>query len=188
MRAADALWRTKGFAQTTVSEICEAAGVAKGTFYFYFPHKEDLLLELGFATAERAAGELPPEGEVDEAVTTGDLVRRMLEAVARRVERTPPTLVQATIVEIYRAVDRFPQVREGRSDFRTTFTNILRRGQVRGEIDKELDPGDVASMLTSVVMQGMLIWTQSAASGRRLVDILWTRASVVLRGAAPLAA
>src|SRR3954469_22188242 len=48
VREAQRLWQTQGFEETTVGEICDAAGVSKGTFYFYFPHKEDLLIELGF--------------------------------------------------------------------------------------------------------------------------------------------
>lgn len=53
IEAADRLWREKGFDSTAVSEVCEAAGVSKGTFFYYFPRKEDLLIDLALATAER---------------------------------------------------------------------------------------------------------------------------------------
>ena len=36
MDAAQALFMEKGFAATSVAEIVEGAGVAKGTFYTYF--------------------------------------------------------------------------------------------------------------------------------------------------------
>ncbi|MGL5779234.1 TetR/AcrR family transcriptional regulator [Cetobacterium sp.] len=35
----------KGFASVTVSEICNQAGVAKGTFYVHFESKEDIIKE-----------------------------------------------------------------------------------------------------------------------------------------------
>jgi AcrR family transcriptional regulator len=43
MDAAVHLFAQKGIQATTVSEIAEAAGVAKGTFYLYFQSKEYLL-------------------------------------------------------------------------------------------------------------------------------------------------
>ncbi|MBO0732310.1 MAG: helix-turn-helix transcriptional regulator, partial [Acidimicrobiaceae bacterium] len=55
VRAALQLWTERGFdrgvEETTVDEIVRAAGVTKGTFYFHFAHKEDILLELGWGTA-----------------------------------------------------------------------------------------------------------------------------------------
>ena len=40
--AAYHLFLEKGFAQTTIADIVDAAGVAKGTFYLYFTDKYDL--------------------------------------------------------------------------------------------------------------------------------------------------
>lgn len=46
MDAAERLFITKGFEATTVSEIVRDAGVAKGTFYHYFPSKNEVLAAL----------------------------------------------------------------------------------------------------------------------------------------------
>ncbi|ROR13618.1 TetR/AcrR family transcriptional regulator [Erwinia sp. JUb26] len=43
MDAAENLFISKGFEATTVSEIVRDAGVAKGTFYHYFPSKIEVL-------------------------------------------------------------------------------------------------------------------------------------------------
>lgn len=43
MQAAQALFFVKGFEQTTVSDIMEQVGSAKGTFYLYFDSKDQLL-------------------------------------------------------------------------------------------------------------------------------------------------
>lgn len=37
------LFETKGYDNTSVDQIVSAAGVAKGTFYYYFESKEDIL-------------------------------------------------------------------------------------------------------------------------------------------------
>src|SRR6195952_3072335 len=54
VQAAMALWRTKGYATTTVADICTAAGVSKALFYFYFPRKEDVLFEVGVMSTQSA--------------------------------------------------------------------------------------------------------------------------------------
>lgn len=44
--AALKLFGERGFAETTMEEVANAAGVAKGTIYIYFPSKEHILLAL----------------------------------------------------------------------------------------------------------------------------------------------
>src|SRR5271169_4664392 len=41
------LFAQKGFAETTVEDITEAADVGKGTFFNYFPSKDHILLAFG---------------------------------------------------------------------------------------------------------------------------------------------
>lgn len=47
------LFMNKGIPNTTISEIAEHAGVGKGTFYFYFKDKEDLIEKLIAQKAEQ---------------------------------------------------------------------------------------------------------------------------------------
>jgi TetR/AcrR family transcriptional repressor of nem operon len=42
--AAGELWHTRSYADVGVSEICDHAGVQKGSFYHFFPSKQDLAL------------------------------------------------------------------------------------------------------------------------------------------------
>lgn len=46
LAAAERLFAEKGYGATRISDICAAAGVAKGLFYWYFPTKESLFGEL----------------------------------------------------------------------------------------------------------------------------------------------
>lgn len=41
--AAEVLFAAKGYADTTVSDVLDAVGIAKGTFYYYFASKERLM-------------------------------------------------------------------------------------------------------------------------------------------------
>src|ERR1700719_4234196 len=59
-RAALDLFARKGFTETTVEDITEAADVGKGTFFNYFPSKDHILLAFGemqFAKLESAVAE-----------------------------------------------------------------------------------------------------------------------------------
>jgi AcrR family transcriptional regulator len=45
LEAARKVFARRGFAETTVDEIAEAAGISKGTFYAYFPSKHKVYVE-----------------------------------------------------------------------------------------------------------------------------------------------
>src|SRR6266849_2753003 len=52
-RAALKLFSEKGFAETTVEDITNAADVGKGTFFNYFPSKNHILLAFGEMQLEK---------------------------------------------------------------------------------------------------------------------------------------
>jgi AcrR family transcriptional regulator len=68
---AGALFRTLGYASTSVDEIVRTAGVAKGTFYYYFRTKEEVLAALArqlvdeMAERSRAVAADPELGAVE---------------------------------------------------------------------------------------------------------------------------
>jgi AcrR family transcriptional regulator len=53
--AAVAVFSAKGVAAASVDDIVRAAGVAKGTFYLYFPTKDDAVNAVASAMVERVA-------------------------------------------------------------------------------------------------------------------------------------
>lgn len=68
LETAQQLMRAKGYAATTIDEICAAAGVTKGAFFHYFADKQDLgkaTLE-GFMSAQQRKVQksaLPPNAD-----------------------------------------------------------------------------------------------------------------------------
>lgn len=46
LEAAELVFGERGFEHTSISEITRRAGVALGTFYVYFPHKQAIFVEL----------------------------------------------------------------------------------------------------------------------------------------------
>ena len=47
VEAAEGLFREKGYLSTSVAEIVKSAGISHGSFFYYFPTKQDVLVALG---------------------------------------------------------------------------------------------------------------------------------------------
>ena len=65
LETARRLFITKGYEKTSVNDILKEVGIAKGTFYYYFSSKEDMLeamiLEVVMEGVERAKAILKQE-------------------------------------------------------------------------------------------------------------------------------
>ncbi len=100
VQAATALWRTNGYARTTVADICRAAGVSKALFYFYFPRKEDVLFEVGIVSTDaahrRASAMLRKPYDVPA------VIRAVLETLEETMRGSTPELLTEAILEGYR--------------------------------------------------------------------------------------
>lgn len=77
--------RRRGLAGADVTAIANAAGVVRGTFYFHFPTKEHVLVELQRNEEDRMVAELSdahiPAGDLESLLAL--LVRRVLAAERR---------------------------------------------------------------------------------------------------------
>src|ERR1700731_1009472 len=78
------LFAQKGFSETTVEDITEAADVGKGTFFNYFPSKDHILLAFG----EMQLSKL--EAAIEMARRTGEPIPEVLPVVRVRVTPEPP--------------------------------------------------------------------------------------------------
>ena len=95
-----ALWRTNGYAKTTVADICRAAGVSRGLFYFYFPAKEDVLFEVGLLSTRAAQKTVRHVLRTDYDVES--VIADALRSLERSMARNPRELIIETILEGYR--------------------------------------------------------------------------------------
>lgn len=71
--AALAIFRRDGVAECRIEDVARLAGVSRGTFYFHFPTKEDVLTELLRESHERlaeAVRALPDDSSLDVVLDT----------------------------------------------------------------------------------------------------------------------
>ena len=180
MRAALALWTERGFErgveETTVEEIARAAGVTKGTFYFHFAHKEDILLELGWGTAE-ALYEEAVDG-VAGGLPAGTILDGLLVSLARRVESVPKVATARSVAEFSRT-DASVRT-SGHFAIWRSFAVVVGVDREQGLLSDDVDVDEVAIMLEVLVMDALLSW---ARYDMPLIALLRQRAAVVLAGA-----
>lgn len=184
IRTALELWAERGFEaafeETTAEEIARAAGVSKGTFYFHFAHKEDILLEMPWATAEIMLEEA--EGAMQRGEATLELVEQLMTSLGRRVSRAPRAAVLRVTGHLSRLTPGGTLPDEPRG-FGQAFHAVLRYGTDRGDLPAEVDVDELASLLQAATMDALVRWAATTQSSTALRAALCRRADVILRGA-----
>lgn len=148
------LFREKGFEQTTVSEITQAAGVAKGTFFNYFPTKETVLLALG----EQMLGklELADSTELFGRGSARNKVKVIFRALASGLD-ADRALVREMVYRGLRLPDLVSRER-ARLDFRSTLVLLLDQGRRQGEVRDNVDTSFIADTLYTLYFQQIVSW------------------------------
>jgi TetR/AcrR family transcriptional regulator, cholesterol catabolism regulator len=140
--AALTLFREKGYDETTVEEITERADVAKGTFFNYFPTKEDLLGESAAWRVEqlRAALEVSTGAPASPVGRIKLLMRLMYEQTIEDIK-----LVQRAFV--VRLCNPPPLPHQAKRQLFGLFTDLVHEAQACGEIRADVDAKVVSDLL-----------------------------------------
>lgn len=134
--AAIAEFQRAGMAAADIGAIVSAAGVAHGTFFFHFPTKEHVLLELEKREEERMAAELTRFVAADHNVEdTLVEVLRVLEKVERRLGAR----LFKDFLALHFTTKRPPSEAWSTHPFVAAVVEELSRARDRGEIPAEVD-------------------------------------------------
>ncbi|GAA0407898.1 helix-turn-helix domain-containing protein [Streptomyces luteireticuli] len=179
--AAVTLIAEQGFSSTTVDEIAERAGVAKGTVYYNFASKtvlfEELLrdgVELLTVSLQRAADDTAARGggRVD---ALDAMVRAGLEFIARH-----PALAQLYAAELWRTNRAWqPTLTRVRQKAVAVIESVLRQAVAEDELSPEVDVPLTASAAFGMVLVAALDW--QAFQPERSVDDVHAALSRLLR-------
>ena len=161
-RAALELFADRGFLETTVEDITEAADVGKGTFFNYFETKEHVLATLGaerIAAIERAL----------ERARTGPVLPALKDMASDLAGQSAESA--ALLRAIYAAHASCAPVRaelQKRIQLgRRLLAEIFAIAQQRGEVRRDRSPAELAR-LTQIVLFGItLAWALNPDSSLR---------------------
>ncbi|MFC4030336.1 TetR/AcrR family transcriptional regulator [Streptomyces polygonati] len=180
--AAVTLIAEQGFSATTVDEIAERAGVAKGTVYYNFASKNDLFEELlrhgvGLLTdsLSRAAGDVTRHGG-----SRVDALDAMIRAGLVFIVRYP-SFTQLYVAELWRTNRTWQETLTGvRQEAVAVVEKVLGEAVDAGELSGEIDVPLTASALFGMVLVAALDW--QAFQPERSIDEVHTSLSRLLQG------
>jgi AcrR family transcriptional regulator len=153
--AAWSLFRTRGYEATSTRDIADAADIAAGTLFNYFPEKRSLLIHLIQRRVDGAttrAFETLPSGTLEEEL------RHVFEALTR-CYASERRLSRVFVKELL-----FTDGRQRTESAAWTFDLVkriaerVRQAQRRGELDAGVDPMEAAQQLFSAHYFGLVTW------------------------------
>ena len=128
--AAAALFASKGYATTRIADICAAAGVAKGLFYWYFPTKESLFAEL--VRSMRSQLRRAQAAAMDE---DADPVRRIRQGTEASVVFMAEHRSYFALLDVERADESIGEVlREGSDVYTADVLRLVEAAQADGQV------------------------------------------------------
>jgi AcrR family transcriptional regulator len=155
-RASLDLFAQKGYAETSVEDITNAADVGKGTFFNYFPSKDHILLAFG----EMQLAKL--RLAVEEARGTSVPMPQFLGSLGERMTAEParnPDLIRVLLL----AYLSNSQVRQAMLDLQdrvlALHTEMIQLGQERGEIRSDLPAAELALVFRQTIFGTLLVWS-----------------------------
>jgi TetR/AcrR family transcriptional regulator, cholesterol catabolism regulator len=138
LRIAGALFAQRGFKNTTVRDIADAAGILSGSLYHHFDSKESMVDEL-LSTFQSALLKTYDEivgSDLDARAKVDAVVRASFDAIHEHHDEVAIFQGDATYLMEF---DRFAYLREHNERFRAMWLELLAEGTHSGALRADLD-------------------------------------------------
>lgn len=152
------LFREKGFSNVTVDEIVKEAGIAKGTFYIYFPSKGHVIAEI-FMEAD-----LMYEEYIKELRHIASPTEKLRQLLDHLIEMQYEILGYDLSVIGYRTQldEHVEYSMSGDRTIYTYVTSLIREGQETGEMNRDAAPEYYARILLRGIRGAIYEWCMSS--------------------------
>lgn len=147
--AAGALFRSQGYADTSLSDVTAYAGIGRTTIYEYFTDKEDLLVNLVEEAMPAAIADMLDDlpGDLSKRDRLAELIVRGLEFVS--TDHALGSLVMRELPALSAAAAR--RIRAVHAPLEQEIGRLCADGIASGEF-RSFDPQDAARLVYSVMM------------------------------------
>lgn len=145
------LFREQGYDDTTVAEIAEAADVAKGTLFNYFPTKESLLDQIGLWRIDLLGDRLLEVQDAPESVL--GRIKLMMKAMVEEFTADPSLARHMYLARVGAPVHRERAHRLG-----SLMHELVVLGQSDGEIRDDVDAHLIARLLMTCWFHHLSRW------------------------------
>jgi AcrR family transcriptional regulator len=139
LRIAGRLFAQRGFTNTTVRDIADAAGIQSGSLYHHFDSKETMVDELlsTFQTALFATYDDIVTSDLDARAKVDAVVRASFDAIDQHHDEVAIFQNDAAFLLEF---ERFGYLREHNKRFRDLWMALLEEGTRTGALRADLDP------------------------------------------------
>ena len=165
-----------------VSEICARAGVSKGTFFYHFPAKEHLLVDLVAAGGTEAVAEA-----VDARLAAGapllDVLATAVAVLAVAQRYAPRDLLSRATIEVLRGSHRTHPLNTGQPELRDVYARVYTEAIARAELPATFDATELGAITNWTLLEGTIFWALGVVGRLSLEETLWRRVQLVVHGA-----
>lgn len=148
------VFRARGVAQASIEEIASAAGVSRGTFYFHYPTKEDVLLQLLQESQQGMATSLE---SISEEARLADVLDAVADLLAEQWRGDAPLLASIGMVALTRAATDLANL-DAIHPVHGALSPRFARAAVRGEIGDLIPPELLTQFFLANLFGAALAW------------------------------
>jgi len=169
------LFSERGVAATTVEDITNAADVGKGTFFNYFPSKEDILAHL----CQLQMGKIREfVSRSVESRASMDRVLYELSLILVEELGSSPALAQNILAALFSSESARERMAEDFDEDRLILAELMSARQKRGEIRKDLSPIELALQFQRVLFGTTVLWSLDPSKPlpdclKEMSNLLW---------------
>jgi AcrR family transcriptional regulator len=172
------LFKEKGFEQVTVDEITQACGIAKGTFYNYFPRKDTILLHLGNY-------QMKVVHQVISQMSNLPGIKERLLAIFNELfvylEENRDS-VKVVYFELFHSPMIMEQDGKQVKDFQAELVPIMKEGITKNELKAHMNPEILSSLVISIYFQTVINWLSFSDQVQNPVSIFLDQFEMVWEG------
>ena len=170
-RAALQIFAERGYLETTVEDITEAADVGKGTFFNYFPTKEHVLATYGEQRVAAIEHALKKARSANHSVLA--VLKELATDLAGQSSQSPDLLRSIFAAHLSCAPVR-AELQNRLQRGRRLLAEIFVVGQERGEIRRDRSAADLARLTHLILMGVTIAWALNPDSLlRKSAEEVW---------------
>jgi AcrR family transcriptional regulator len=154
LHSAMELFSKKGFDLTTVEDITRAANVAKGTFYNFFPKKEDVLLYFLDKEISKSSDEI--QRKMPLLATISEKIELLIATYIKNIfpnKEFSAVLIKERVVNLGTGSNR------NELNLMRLLSDLFDDAKQHGEIRADIESGHLAEMVFALYTMYVIYWT-----------------------------
>jgi len=176
IHAALRLFSDRGVTATTVEDITNAADVGKGTFFNYFPTKEDILAHLCQLQMGKIREVVTQAGDSPESL--GGVLYRLALIIIEEIGHSPE-LAKSILVALFSSESARQQMADDFNRDRRVLAELMAARQRRGEVRDDFTPTELALQFQRILFGTTVLWSLDPSKPlpeclKEMTEVLWS--------------